>query len=134
MRLSFGGSDNKLTPFDKARVVVLPVPYGKTVTYRKGTEKGPEAILKASGNIELFDEELGIESYTIGINTQPSLDVNGLDSEGMIDAVEQKVSDICNVNKMPVIIGGEHSVSIGAVKAVKRQYKSEEHTSELQSH
>lgn len=123
MTLPFGGTDNNLTPFEKAKVVVLPVPYEKTTTYRRGTEKGPAAILEASDNLELFDEELNKEVYTIGINTAPLLDVNSLKPEQMVNVVEKRVSDIFRQNKLPVILGGEHSVTIGAVMAAKKQYK-----------
>jgi len=120
--ISFGGSDNNLISFEKASVVVLPVPYGKTVSYRKGTEKGPKAILEASDKLELFDEELQKEVYRVGINTQAPVNVRGLGSKNMIDAVEKEVSDIYKKKKMPVVLGGEHSVTIGAVKAVNREF------------
>lgn len=123
MALSFGGTDNNLASFENAKVVVLPVPYGKTVSYRKGTEKGPSAILEASDKMELFDEELGREPYRVGINTANLLEVEDLEPEDMINTVEKKVSDIFKHNKMPVILGGEHSVTIGAVIASKKQYK-----------
>ena len=123
MTLMFGGSDNKFTSFEKAKVVILPVPYGKTVTYRKGTENGPEAILEASDNLELFDEELGKETCLIGINTAPLLKVNDASPEDMMASVEEKTSDIYKQDKMPVIIGGEHTLTIGAARAAKTKFK-----------
>lgn len=108
--------------FEKAKVIVLPVPYGKTVTYRKGAENGPSAILSAFDNLELFDEELNKEIDTIGIHTVDSLKVKDLKSEEMISAVENKTSDVFKHNKLPVIIGGEHTVTIGAVRAAKKKY------------
>lgn len=121
--LSFGGSDNKMSSFEDAKAVVVPVPYGETVTYMAGTENGPSAILEASDNMELFDEELNKETYKIGINTLPFLEVSGLKPEKMISNVEDKVSDILKNDKMPVVLGGEHSVSIGAIKSIKDKYK-----------
>ena len=123
MTLMFGGSDNKFTSFEKAKVVILPVPYGKTVTYRKGTENGPQAILEASDNLELFDEELGKETCLIGINTAPLLKVNDASPEDMMASVEEKTSDIYKQDKMPVIIGGEHTLTIGAARAAKTKFK-----------
>jgi len=123
MMMQFGGRDNKLTSFPKAKAVILPVPYGRTVDYRKGTEKGPLAILNASDNMELFDEELGQEIHQIGINTQGLLKVKGLKPEQMINVVEDNVQDVVRKNKFPVLLGGEHSVSIGSVKALKKHYK-----------
>jgi len=121
--MQFGGVDNQFTSFDKAKAVILPVPYGRTVDYRKGTEKGPLAVLDASDNMELFDEGLNREIHTIGINTRDLLKVKGLKSEQMINVVEDNVQDILRKNKFPVVLGGEHSVSIGAVKALKKHYK-----------
>lgn len=123
MALQFCGSDNKFSSFEKAKVVIVPVPYGETESYRKGTEKGPAAILRASENMELFDEELQKEIHTVGINTIDALKVKGLKPEKIVDLVEEKVSGILKHDKLPVILGGEHSVSIGAVKAIKNKYK-----------
>ena len=119
----FGGSDNKLGSSKNAKAVILPVPYGKTVTYRKGTEKGPQAILDASDNLELFDEELNREIYRIGINTLPSLKVASLSPVNVVDSVRNKVSDIFKKGKFPVVLGGEHSITVGAVQAAKKYYK-----------
>jgi len=123
MSLSFGGSDNKMSSFEQAKAVMVPVPYGETVTYRTGTENGPLAILKASDNMELFDEELNRETYHIGIHTLPFLKVAGLGPEEVINNVEDRVSDIVKHEKVPVVLGGEHSISIGAIKAVKNRYR-----------
>jgi agmatinase len=54
-----------------AKAVILPVPYDRTATYGKGTARGPEALVVASCNLELYDEELGAETYTLGIHTAP---------------------------------------------------------------
>ncbi|MBU3911613.1 MAG: agmatinase [Candidatus Omnitrophica bacterium] len=123
MNMIFGGSDNKMNSFENSKAVIVPVPYGKTVTYRPGTENGPRAILEASDKMELFDEELGREIYKMGINTAPSIKVDGLDPEAMVNAVEKKIDDIFEKKKMPVVIGGEHSVSVGAVRAAKKRYQ-----------
>ena len=123
MVLSFGGPDNKLTSFEKAKVAIVPVPYGKTVSYQKGTEEGPLAILEASDNLELFDDELGKEIYTIGINTQGLLDVREKNPEEMTDIVNEEVSILLRQGKLPVLLGGEHTITIGAARALKRQYK-----------
>ncbi len=123
MVLSFGGIDNDLALSKKAKAVIIPVPYGETVSYRKGTDRGPRAILKASDKLELFDEELDKEIYRIGINTAPPLKVKNLRPAEMINMVEEKVLMVLRQDKFPVILGGEHSVSIGAGKALKTYYK-----------
>ena len=121
--LKFGGPDNTSSVYEKSKVAIIPVPYGKTVTYRKGTEDGPRAILDASGNIELFDDEIGRDTYRIGIHTVDELEVQNLAPEEMIAQVEKKVASLIKDSKFPVIIGGEHTVCIGAVKALLKTYK-----------
>ncbi|MBU0758938.1 MAG: agmatinase [Candidatus Omnitrophica bacterium] len=123
MNMIFGGSDNKMSSLGEAKAVIVPVPYGETVTYRPGTENGPQAILEASDKMELFDEELNREIYKIGINTAPPLKVSGLDPEIMVDTVEKEVDGIFAKNKMPVVIGGEHSVGVGAIRAARKRYQ-----------
>jgi len=67
--MNYGGLDEQSSSFDKARVVILPVPYDRTASYMKGTAKGPEAIVEASRFMELYDDELDCDPFTIGIHT-----------------------------------------------------------------
>ncbi|MFH1478250.1 MAG: agmatinase [Candidatus Omnitrophota bacterium] len=122
MPIIFGGKDTDFTAFNHSKAVIVPVPYGKTVSYKKGTEHGPLAILKASDNLELFDEELNLETYKFGIATLPFLKVGGLKPEKMISRVEKNVSKVLEKEKFPIVIGGEHSVTIGAIKAVRKKH------------
>ncbi len=115
----FGGIE---CPYDKARVVMVPVPYGRTVSYRPGTENGPRAILEASKSLEMFDDEIAKETYRIGVHTFGELNVHMLSPEEMVSQVEEKTAALARDDKFPVIIGGEHSVTIGAVKALKNRY------------
>jgi len=115
----FAGSDSA---YEKSKVVVLPVPYGKTVSYREGTENGPRAILDASNSLELFDEEIGRDTYKIGITTLGELNVRSLSPEEMTAAVFEKASAIFKDAKFPVIIGGEHTVTVGAVQAAAKAF------------
>ena len=121
--LKFGGQDNNYATYEMARVAIVPVPYGQTVTYRKGTEDGPRAILDASGNMELFDEEIGKDTYRIGIHTVGELEVQNLAPEEMCQVVEKKISSLAKDSKFPVILGGEHTVTLGAVKALSKSHK-----------
>ena len=115
----YGGTDLGYVDFDKARVIVVPAPYEGTVTYRRGTKDGPSAIFEASKNMELFDEELNVETYKLGIHTMAPLDIANLSPEAMIKIIYKTEKDILAAGKFPVLIGGEHSVSIGAVKAAR---------------
>ena len=117
--IRYGGADLNYVDFDRAKVVVVPVPYEGTVTYRRGTGNGPSAILEASNNMELLDEELNIETHKVGIHTMPPLDVASLSVGAMIEKVQKIEKDILTAGKFPVLVGGEHSVSIGAAKAAK---------------
>jgi agmatinase len=114
--INYGGLSDDLCHFDTAKVVVLPVPYDGTSTWVKGAEKGPEALLEASANMELYDIETDSEVHKIGIHTSEAITVN-TSPEEMVEAVYKRVSQIYRKKKFPVVIGGEHSVSIGAMKA-----------------
>ncbi|MBL7070930.1 MAG: agmatinase [Candidatus Omnitrophica bacterium] len=115
----YGGADISYVDYDKARVIIVPVPYEGTVTYKKGTKNGPCAIFEASRYMELFDEELGVETFKVGIHTMSPLDVDGLSPEAVIKTVYNVQRNILSAGKFPVLIGGEHTASIGAVKAAK---------------
>ena len=121
----FGGSQLKpeYASFKRAKAVILPCPYDVTATYKKGTKLGPSAILNASEHIELFDDELKTETFKIGIYTASPPALEELTPEDMVEQVKAQTLEILKAEKMPVIIGGEHSVSIGAVKAASEVHK-----------
>ncbi len=121
----FGGFDLKVeyAGFKKSKVVILPCPYEATVTYGKGCSKGPDAILEASNKMELFDDELKKETHKIGIHTKTPLPLAGLPARDMIERVEAGVSELLKSKKLPVAIGGEHLISVGAVRAASQIYK-----------
>jgi len=119
---NFGGLDDDYSGFKKAKVVVMPVPYDKTTTYRSGTRNGPAAIIDASMNMEIFDEELNQETYRMGIHTMQVLPVDELTLEDMVEKVRLSTLEVLKAGKFPVIIGGEHSITTGAVKAFIETY------------
>jgi len=119
---NFCGLSDDFASFKKAKAVILQAPYERTVTYKKGTKNGPAAIIDASRYLELFDEELNQETYRIGIHTMPSPAIQDVTSEDMVEKVYLSTQEVLKANKFPVILGGEHSVSIGAVKAFKESY------------
>ncbi len=109
--------------FKRSKVCVIPVPYDETVTYVKGASKGPDAIIEASRNMEVFDYELQAETYKVGIYTAlPIRPEPGTPPEEVVKASEEIISEIFSVGKLPVILGGEHSVSAGAVRAAKKTF------------
>jgi len=108
---------------DDSRIVIVPVPYDRTSTWIKGANKGPSAIIEASSNMELYDIETDSEVYRHGIFTdRPIGRLKDLPPEGMVDAVRQRVLRHIKKDKFVVVIGGEHSVSIGAINAHVKEY------------
>ena len=122
-KLNYGGLEEEFTDYENAKIVVLPVPYDGTSTWLKGADKGPEAILESSNHKELYDIETDSEVYTKGIATLDPVTENA-SPEAMSDAVEMKVDALLNDKKFPVILGGEHSVSIGAFRAFAKHYEN----------
>ncbi|KPJ69753.1 hypothetical protein AMJ44_02760 [candidate division WOR-1 bacterium DG_54_3] len=102
--------------YEKSKFVVIPVPFEKTTSYGKGTKNGPAAILKASRQVEEFDEELGYEPYQRSwIYTLEPISVSNLES---------RVTGLLNDKKIPVILGGEHSITPYAVKSFAQKHKN----------
>ena len=122
-KLNYGGLDNEFTAYENARIVILPVPYDGTSTWLKGADKGPQAILEASANMELYDIETDSEVYTQGIATLEAV-TEDQSPEAMSDAVEKQVDAILMDKKFPVLLGGEHSVSIGSIRAFAKHYEN----------
>jgi len=118
-KLGFLGVDNKSK---KEKVVVVPFGIEKTVSYGAGTSKGPQEIIKASHQVELYDEELKKEPYkNIGIKTLKPFPVK----KNMLDALKQ----IENINtiilskkKFPLVLGGEHSLTPGAIRPFVKKF------------
>ncbi|MGI9014818.1 MAG: agmatinase [Phycisphaerales bacterium] len=114
---NFLGLSDDEADFGTARAVILPVPYDGTSTWHKGADHGPAALLQASTQVELFDIETQSEPWREGIATLPPIE-DAASPEEMAARVEREVHKICTAGKMPVVIGGEHSVSLGAINAV----------------
>ena len=118
----FLGLDGGPVSLESAKVVLVPVPYDRTASYGKGASSGPRAILEASTHMELYDDELGVEPYTIGVHTAPPVSGNDDPPEVMAAKVEAEVARYLGMGKMPVVLGGEHSVSIGAMRAYEKAF------------
>lgn len=109
------------TMYETAAIAILPVPYDGTSTWIKGADKGPEALLEASNNLEFYDIETDSEVYKRGIATLPPV-LTGDSPEAMSAEVQLRMEAIYSDGKFPVLIGGEHSVSIGAFRAAAKHY------------
>ena len=113
------------TSYKDAKAVILPVPYEGTVSYGKGTANGPKAIIEASRHMELYDEEIGINTAEkIGISTLKELNVKKDKPEAMLEKVKKAVKIVADDKKMPVILGGEHSISSAPVEILKERYNN----------
>ena len=110
--------------WQEAQVVVLPVPFELTTTYIKGTTKGPDALMKASHQVELYDDELHVETYRHGIATLEPLKLNTKVPETAVERIEKEVTKILSEKEKLILIGGEHTVTVGAVRAHKKRYPS----------
>jgi agmatinase len=112
----FGDFPTEYRVLQRARVVVVPVPYDGTSTWVKGAVRGPEAIIEASSNLENYDIETECEVYRVCIATDEPVEAGAL-PEDMVEAVNERVAGHLEKGKFVVAIGGEHSVSIGCVAA-----------------
>lgn len=119
---NYGDFEDKYTDYRTAEIAILPVPYDGTSTWIKGADKGPEALLDASFNMEFYDIETGTEVYKKGIATLKPVTEDST-PEAMSDEVERRMDAIIKDGKFPVMIGGEHSVSIGAIRAIAKNYE-----------
>ncbi|TAK61278.1 MAG: agmatinase, partial [Dehalococcoidia bacterium] len=115
--VNFASLDEEDSSWERARVVVLPVPYDSTVTARAGTRDGPRAIIEASADMELYDVGLGIEPFRHGIHTLPELAPHTGSPEAMIDRIESVVGELLDAGKFVVTLGGEHTVAVAPVRA-----------------
>ena len=130
--LPFLGPDLAST-YDAARVVILPIPYEATTTYRNGCENGPDAILEASGQVEYYDEKLDWETgKDIGIYTAESIadtrNGRSVSSEEMLQVTRETVSQMIADGKFVIGSGGEHSITTGLVEAYRKAYPNEPFT------
>jgi agmatinase len=108
-----------LTGIETAKVAILPVPYDSTATWKKGADRAPEAILEASHHVEFYDVVTGIEPCRWGIATLDPIVFDG-PPEGLADLVDERVGGLIESDKLPVVLGGDHSVSIGSIRAAAR--------------
>ena len=118
---NFGAIPHELADYDMSKVVILPVPYDATTTYQPGTRNGPRALIEASRCLEFYDEETGRNFSDIGVCTLDEVEVLD-DAEKMVNRVYEAVKVLLADNKKTVVIGGEHSISSGSVKAHKEKY------------
>lgn len=111
----------KYAEWDNAAYVIIPVPYDGTASYRSGAREAPRAILDASEQVEPYDHELKKNSYQAGIYTRTDV-IASILPEKMHDNIYQAVKEVVDAGKISVTLGGEHSITYPAVKAVYKKY------------
>ena len=117
----FLGLPDNLTDEESARVIVVPLPIELTTSYGKGTYYGPQAIIEASCQVELWDEKLQCEPSEMGIFTDSLISISGTWDQ-TASALREKAADIVSRNKFPLFLGGEHSVTAPLVEGIKEHY------------
>lgn len=97
---------------------IIPVPYDGTSTYMPGSRMGPAAIIDASANLETYDHDLDMEPARLGVFTHPEVRVFANDPRRMLAEIQGPVTGVVSEGRLPVILGGEHTVGLGAVQAL----------------
>lgn len=118
----YGDLPANFTSYKDSKIIILPVPFDKTSTWIKGADKGPGAIIEASANMELYDIETESEVYQKGIHTNKPIKKSS--SESMVTSVYDAVLENLKNQKFTVVLGGEHSVSIGSIQAHRECFKN----------
>ncbi|MGB5667153.1 MAG: agmatinase [Maribacter sp.] len=113
---NYAGIPDEFAQLETAKVVLIPVPYDGTSTWGKGSDKGPDAFLNASENMELYDIETETEVYEQGIYLAKAVSENK-SAEAMVNAVHTITKEYIKRNKFVTLFGGEHSISIGSIRA-----------------
>ncbi len=116
MKRDYAGIPDQYAKLDTSKIVLIPVPYDGTSTWQKGADKGTEAFLDASDNMELYDIETDSEVYKEGIYLADPVTEDS-SPEAMVEAVHQTAKKYINRNKFVTLFGGEHSISIGSIRA-----------------
>ena len=119
---TYAGIPDEYAKLETSKIVLIPVPYDGTSTWQKGADKGPKAFLEASENMELYDIETDSEVYKNGVYLTEPVTLNAT-PEAMVDAVHQETKKYIKKNKFVTIIGGEHSVSIGTIRAFNEAFE-----------
>mgnify|MGYP002857048579 CR=1 FL=1 len=113
--------DDEFLQLERARYVLLGVPYDGTSTFVKGADRGPQAILDASDSLELYDIQYDTETYKEGIYTD-HYEYDLSTPEAMVRSVYGRVSHFLDMGKQVALLGGEHSVSVGAIRAMADRF------------
>jgi agmatinase len=120
--LNFGNLPPENSDPETAKAIVIPFPYEATTSYRGGTKDGPAALLSASAQVELYDDELDWSPYEAGIATTAFVWPSRLDYETPMRQLEEVVDAAMDKGLFPIVIGGEHAISVASVRAALKKH------------
>ncbi len=121
MKNNYGGLERQFSSYENSRAAVIPVPFEESSSWVKGSVRGPDAIIEASAHMELYDIETDSEVYRRGIYTCEPVKEKG--AESMVGKVRELNLKFLTKGIFPVTLGGEHTVSLGAIKAASDVFK-----------
>jgi agmatinase len=118
----FGGALPEPRTFEESAAVILPVPFDRTTSYVRGTRNGPRELLVASAQVELWDEEVGVDIHPRGMFTLPEVDLSSLTLQEAMDELRRVATTIYDTGKFLVMLGGEHSITSPVVAAAAARF------------
>ena len=118
---TFAGIDPEFGEFDSSKILLQPITYDGTSTWGKGADKGPEAFLDAAENMELYDIETGSEVYRDGIHLLETITEDS-SPQKVFETIYSRTGELLATDKFLTFFGGEHSISIGIIKAFYEKY------------
>jgi agmatinase len=124
-KVNFGLLPLEHSSWENSKAVIIPAPFEKSTTYGTGCAEGPRAIIHASTNMELYDIELGLEPCEAGIHTLPSPPEQTMEtSESALDYLRASTERVVEAGKLPIVLGGEHTVTVGPVQHLSERFRS----------
>jgi len=122
-KTNFLGIEKEFSTYENSKIAIYSAPLENTVSYGPGTKNGPKEILKASHYVEFYDEETNCElCFEKGITTLPIKNFDSLKSQTAINRIEKDVTNLISDDKFVVMLGGEHTVTLGSVLAHHKKY------------
>ncbi|HVW06057.1 MAG TPA: agmatinase [Vicinamibacterales bacterium] len=121
--LQFGGALPEACSAEDAAALILPIPFDRTTSYVSGTRYGPSALLAASSQVELWDEEIGVDVHGQGIFTLPELDLSSFTLEDAIGEIRRVASVLAETGKFVITLGGEHSITSPLVDVAASRHR-----------
>ncbi|BEQ17051.1 agmatinase [Desulfoferula mesophila] len=129
--LTFGGV--RQPELERCRAAIIPAPLEVTVTYGEGAAQGPLAIMSASANMELYDEVLDASPIDQGIYTHGRINTSGTVQQSL-ENIRAAVAAELAAGRLPVVLGGEHTVTVGALWAMVERYGTDFTVLSLDAH